>query len=196
LGTMRWFVWLFMITFCVHTFKVHFFHWFPFLGFEISQQGLLRGFSYSTRLGVLIVFASLLTLTTSPTELTDSLERLFSPLKKLKLPVHEFALMMTLAIRFIPILVREANRIKSAQLSRGSSLEGSLVQRVRSISPMVLPLFVSAFRRADELAVAMEARNYSGGEARSSFQPMAFKREDIVLLVFSFVFMGFIVFLN
>lgn len=181
------FIWLFLITFGIHllTTEGKTIASLSVLGLKISEQGLINGTTYSIRLAFLITFAALLTLTTPPIELTDSLERLFSPLKKFRVPVHEFSLMMTLSLRFIPILIREAERIKNAQLSRGVSLQGSLLQRVKNIIPMILPLFISAFRRAEDLSVAMQARNYVGGEGRTNYRRLEFKRGDFGLLIFS-----------
>lgn len=181
------FFWLFLITFAIHllTTKGETILTVPFLGLSVTEEGFFNGITYSLRIVFLITFAALLSLTTAPIELTDSLERLFSPLKKLKVPVHEFALMMTLSLRFIPILIQEAERIKNAQLSRGVSLQGSLPRRVKNIIPMILPLFISAFRRAEDLAVAMEARHYVGGEGRTNYRRLVFKRADFGLLIFS-----------
>lgn len=182
---LKWFAWLFLITFAIHALEISTSSTFPFLNFGINPSGLMAGGVYSVRLALLIVVAALLTLTTAPIELTDSLERIFSPLKRLRAPVHELALMMTLSLRFIPILIREAERIKNAQLSRGASLEGNLRQRIYNIVPMILPLFISAIRRADDLAVAMTARNYLGGEGRTCFQRLAFRNADYMVLIFS-----------
>ena len=185
------FYWLFLITFIIHLLTTEGKTIFDIslLNITVTEQGVINGISYSIRLALLIILASLLTLTTSPIELTDSLDRLLSPLKRFKLPVHEFTLMITLSLRFIPILLREAERIKNAQLSRGASLEGSLIQRVKNIIPMILPLFISAFRRADELAVAMEARDYIIGEGRTNYRQLVFKRGDFAVLIFSGAFM-------
>ncbi len=187
LKNLKPFFWLFLITFCIHLFttKGHEINRISFLGFGLSEEGLLNGLSYSLRLGLLIVFAAFLTMTTPPIEITDSLEKLFSPLKRFKVPVHEFVLMMTLSLRFLPLLILEAERIKNAQLSRGVSLEGNLLQRVKNIVPMILPLFISAIRRAEDLAVAMEARHYVGGEGRTSFRKLRFRKGDFGMLAFS-----------
>lgn len=193
---LKWFGWLFLITFAIHILEIAVVSSLPFLSLGIRSAGWLNGVVYSLRLGLLIVIASLLTLTTSPIELTDSLERIFSPLKRLRIPVHELALMMTLSLRFIPILIREAERIKNAQLSRGASLEGNLLQRIQNIVPMILPLFISAIRRADDLAVAMTARNYLGGEGRTCYQRLAFGPGDFLLMVFSFVWVFGIILLK
>lgn len=178
------FFWLFLITFLIHvlTTRGTVLYTLPLLNWTITSEGMTNGMLYSIRLGVLIIIAALLTMTTAPIELTDSLEKLFSPLKRLKVPVHEFALMMTLALRFVPILLREAERIRNAQLSRGLSLEGNLMRRIRNIVPMILPLMVAAIRRADELAVAMEARNYAGGSGRTTYRKLGFAPHDYALL--------------
>ncbi len=186
---LKWFLWLFLITFGIHVLEITIVDRFPYFILGIIESGLLNGLTYTLRLALLIILAALLTLTTSPIELTDGVERLFSPLKRFKLPVHELAMMMTLSLRFIPILIHEAERIKNAQLSRGASLEGSLLERVKNIIPMILPLFVSAIRRADDLAVAMEARAYIGGEGRSSYNRLAFTGADVGVLIFSAAFM-------
>lgn len=186
---LKWFLWLFLITFAIHLFEISATATLPFLNFEIRDAGWLNGAVYTLRLALLIIMASLLTLTTSPIELTDGLERFFAPLKRLKVPVHELALMMTLSLRFIPILIREAERVKNAQLSRGASLQGSLLQRIRNIIPMLLPLFVSAIRRADDLAIAMTARNYLGGDGRTCYHRFAFGAQDIGLLLISAVWL-------
>lgn len=189
LKNMKPFFWLFLITFLIHllTTQGDAIYTIPLVDLTITQEGITNGTVYSFRLALLIAFAALLTMTTAPIELTDSLEKLFSPLKGLKVPVHEFALMMTLALRFIPILLHEAERIRNAQLSRGLALEGRLIQRIRNIIPMILPLMVSAIRRADELAVAMEARNYAGGSGRTSYRKLGFVAPDYALLTCTIV---------
>ena len=145
---------------------------------------------YTVRLALLIVFAALLTLTTVPVAMTDGLERLLAPLRRFKLPVHEFAFMMTLALRFIPILIQEGERVKNAQLSRGASLEGPLMRRIRNMIPMLLPLFISAIRRADDLAIAMAARNYTGGEGRTSYSQLALCRADYITVTLSILLLS------
>ncbi len=127
----------------------------------------------------------LLTYTTSPMALTDAIERLSSPLKKLGVPTHEFAMMMTIALRFIPTLIEETDKIISAQKSRGADFEtGSIVKRAKAIVPVLIPLFISAFRRADELASAMECRLYHGGEGRTRMKQLKLNAEDIIVLLF------------
>lgn len=177
---LRPFFWLFLITFAIHAFTRggEAMVTVPGLGWTVTREGVAQGGLYTLRLAFLIVFATLLTLTTSPIELMDGLERLLAPLKRVRVPVQELTLMMSLSLRFIPIMLREAQRIKHAQQSRGAALEGSLLTRLRNLVPMLLPLFVSAFRRADELAVAMEARNYRVGVARSHFRRRVFGPAD------------------
>ena len=135
---------------------------------RVTEQGLWMALLMTVRIVCLIAGTSLLTYTTSPITLTDGIERLFSPLKKIKAPVHEIAMMMTIALRFIPTLIEETNKIMSAQKARGADLEsGGLMQRIRALVPILIPLFVSAFSRAIDLALAMECRCYHGGEGRT-----------------------------
>ena len=141
------------------------------------------------RIFCLIAGTSLLTYTTSPIVLTDGLERLMSPLKKIKVPVHELAMMMTIALRFIPTLIEETDKIMKAQMARGADFEdGNLIQKAKSMVPLLIPLFVSAFRRADDLVMAMEARCYSGGEGRTKMKPLRYQGTDrkayVILIAF------------
>lgn len=185
------FIWLFGLTLFIHMF------WttgeplliLPGLKATITWEGIQLGIIYMLRLGLLILFATLLILSTSPIELTDALDKLLLPLKRFKLPVHEIVLMLTLSLRFIPTLLQEAQRIRNAQISRGASFEGSLKKKVQSVIPIILPLFISAFRRADELALAMDARCYSGGEGRTCYQRLFFTGKDYGVLIFSFSIM-------
>ncbi|NLE20797.1 MAG: energy-coupling factor transporter transmembrane protein EcfT, partial [Clostridiales bacterium] len=136
---------------------------------------------FSLRLVFLVTGSSILTLTTAPVTLTDGLERLASPLKVFKFPAHEMAMMMTIALRFIPTLVEEADKIMKAQTARGADFEsGNLVKRAKAMIPLLVPLFVSAFRRAGDLAMAMEARCYRGGEGRTRLHVLKFRRRDAV----------------
>ncbi|MBC3517009.1 energy-coupling factor transporter transmembrane protein EcfT [Neobittarella massiliensis] len=145
-------------------------HWWIF---RITQQGLYFAAIMSVRIICLIAGTSLLTYTTSPIALTDGLERLLAPLAKLHFPVHELAMMMTITLRFIPTLVEETDKIMSAQKSRGADMEtGGLIKRVKALVPILIPLFVSSFRRADELALAMECRCYRGGEGRTRMRQL------------------------
>ena len=138
---------------------------------SITQEGLYTAVFMGSRLIMLIIGAFLLTYTTSPIALTDGLESMLSPLKRIRLPVHELAMMMSIALRFIPTLIEETDKIMSAQKARGANFEtGGLVKRAKAILPLIIPLFISAFRRADELAVAMESRCYHGGVGRTKMK--------------------------
>ena len=149
----------------------------------ITTEGLKRAFFMIWRILMLISGTFLLTYTTSPISLTDGLESLLSPLKKLHVPVHELAMMMSIALRFIPTLIEETDKIMSAQKARGADFEtGSIIQRAKALVPILVPLFISAFRRADELATAMECRCYQGGEGRTKLKLLRFKRGDLVAL--------------
>lgn len=150
---------------------------------KITRNGLLNCAFVSIRIVVLILASSVLTFTTSPTQLTDALERLLRPLAKLRVPVHEFAMMMTIALRFVPLLMEETDKIMSAQKARGADMEsGGLTQRVKALIPVLIPLFVSAFRRAYDLATAMESRCYHGGEGRTKMKVLRFAGQDYVII--------------
>ena len=145
----------------------------------ITLEGVVRAFFMMIRILMLISGTFLLTYTTSPIALTDGLESLLGPLKKIKLPVHELAMMMCIALRFIPTLIEETDKIMCAQKARGADFEtGSLMQRVKALVPILVPLFISAFRRADELATAMECRCYQGGEGRTKMKLLRYQRRD------------------
>jgi len=176
------FIWLFLITFLLHLLltKGRILFTIPTLNISITQEGIQQGFYYTFRIAVLIILASFLTLTTSAMSLTDGLERFMRPFRKIGLPAHEIAMMLSISLRFIPILMDETERIRNAQLSRGASFEGHLIQKIRSIVPMIIPLFLSAFRRANDLALAMDARCYQGGEGRTNFRILVFKRNDTI----------------
>lgn len=131
------------------------------------------------RLIYLIIGSSLMTFTTTPNELTDGIEKLLHPLNKIRVPVHEVAMMMSIALRFIPILLEETDKIMKAQIARGADLEsGNIIQRAKNMIPILVPLFVSAFRRANDLAMAMEARCYRGGEGRTKMKPLKYQSRD------------------
>lgn len=156
---------------------------------KVTWEGLVRGLMMGTRLVLLIIGTSLLTLTTSPIQLTDGIESLLKPGKKIGIPAHELAMMMTIALRFIPTLLDETEKIMKAQMARGADFQsGGLIQRAKSLVPLLVPLFVNAFRRADDLAIAMEARGYRGGEGRTKFRELRFHQIDFVAfaLVVSF----------
>lgn len=146
----------------------------------ITTEGLKRAFFMIWRIMMLISGTFLLTYTTSPISLTDGLERLLNPLKKIHVPVHELAMMMSIALRFIPTLIEETDKIMNAQKARGADFEnGSIIDRAKALVPVLVPLFISAFRRADELATAMECRCYQGGEGRTKMKLLRFSRVDI-----------------
>ncbi len=160
---------------------------------KITYEGVNLAIFMVIRLLLLITVTNLLTLTTSPILLTDGLERLMSPLKRIKVPSHEIAMMMTIALRFIPTLLEETDKIIKAQSARGADFtSGNLLSRAKAMIPILIPLFIGAFRRADELALAMECRCYSGGENRTRMRQLKIQKADIVALVVS-VFTGVLV---
>ena len=149
----------------------------------ITKEGILTAFFMVLRITMLIMGTFLLTYTTSPIALTDGLEALLGPLKKLKVPVHELAMMMSIALRFIPTLIEETDKIMSAQKARGADFEsGNIIDRAKALVPILVPLFISAFRRADELAVAMECRCYHGGEGRTKLHVLRREKRDYLAL--------------
>ena len=152
--------------------------------FTITYEGVLHAFFMILRILMLISCTFLLTYTTSPLALTDGLEGLLSPLKKIKIPVHELAMMMSIALRFIPTLIEETDKIMSAQRARGADFDsGNLFQKAKALVPLLVPLFISAFRRADELATAMECRCYHGGEGRTRLNVLHFRRADALFML-------------
>ncbi len=152
------------------------------LGFlRVTWEGLVRAFYMALRLVFLIMGSSLMTFTTTPNQLTDGLEKSLGFLKKIGVPVHEVAMMMSIALRFIPILVEETDKIMKAQMARGADFEsGNLIQKAKNMIPLLVPLFISAFRRATDLAMAMEARCYHGGEGRTKMKPLQYEGRDLV----------------
>ena len=158
--------------------------------FTITKEGILSAVFMALRITMLIAGTFMLTYTTSPIALTDGLEQLLNPLKKIKVPVHELAMMMCIALRFIPTLIEETDKIMSAQKARGADFEtGSLLSRAKALIPILVPLFISSFRRADELAVAMECRCYHGGDGRTRMKQLHYAHRDIVALVGGLVIM-------
>ena len=148
-------------------------------GIYAYSYGPLLPVIYACGLIYLIMGSSLMTLTTTPNALTDGLESLLKPLGHLNVPVHEIAMMMSIALRFIPILLEETDKIMKAQIARGADLEsGNIIQKAKALVPILVPLFVSAFRRANDLAMAMEARCYHGGEGRTKMKPLIYKGRD------------------
>ena len=161
---------------------------------KITYEGLTRAAFMAVRLVLLIIGTSMMTLTTKPIELTDGIEKLLSPFSKIGFPSHEVALMMTIALRFIPTLMEETDKIIKAQQARGADFEsGGLLQRAKSLIPILIPLFISSFRIAQELALAMEARCYHGGKGRTRMNEIRFHRGDAVSAVLMVVFLGMII---
>ena len=157
--------------------------WFKWRFITIGPEGVIFAVKMILRIVFLIIGTSMLTYTTSPIMLTDAIEQLFSPLKKLGLPIHELAMMMSIALRFIPTLIEETDKIMSAQKSRGADFDsGNIFRRAKALIPLLIPLFISAFRRADELATAMESRCYRGGEGRTKYKVMHSSPKDFVAL--------------
>lgn len=162
-------------------------HWEPFY---VTSTGIMNAVLMTVRLIYLIIGTSLMTLTTTPNQLTDGLEKSLGFLSRIHVPVHTIAMMMSIALRFIPILMEETDKIMKAQMARGADFEhGNLIQRAKNMIPLLIPLFVSAFRRADDLAMAMEARCYSGGNGRTKMKPLKYEREDHVAYV---ILLGFL----
>lgn len=160
-------------------------------GWHMTWEGLERSVQMILRIVLLITGTFLLTYTTSPIALTDGLEMLLAPLKKIRVPVHEMTLMMSMALRFIPTLIEETDKIMSAQKARGADFEtGKLMDRAKALLPILVPLFVSAFRRADELAVAMESRCYHGGEGRTRMKTLHFALHDWIALILGALFLA------
>ena len=161
---------------------------------KLTKEGIIRAIFMAIRLVLLIFGSSLLTLTTKPIELTDGLERLMSPLRVIGLPAHELAMMMTIALRFIPTLLDETDKIMKAQSSRGADFEsGNLIERAKGLVPLLVPLFVSAFRIAGDLAMAMEARCYRGGDGRTRMNEMKFGKADLISFIILVVYLAVII---
>ncbi len=157
----------------------------------ITREGLETAVKMAIRLSFLIIGSSVMTLTTTPNNLTDGMESLMKPLRRLHVPVHEIAMMMSIALRFIPILLEETDKIMKAQMARGADFEsGNLIQKAKSLVPLLVPLFISAFRRASDLAMAMEARCYRGGEGRTKMKPLIYKRRDAIAFAVLFVYLA------
>lgn len=185
-----WFI--VVITLLIHTFtfpgKEILWQW---QMFTVTKEGLELGVKMGLRLTLLLLFSSVLTFTTSPIVLTDGIERLLRPLKCVGVPAHEIAMMMTIALRFIPTLLEETDRIIKAQEARGADFgNGNMMKKIKGMLPLLVPLFVSAFRRADELATAMEARCYRGGEGRTRMYELHYHKEDILAFVVMPILIG------
>lgn len=156
---------------------------------SVTKEGIATALKMAARLTMLVTGSSIMTLTTTPNNLTDGLESLLKPLKYIRVPVHEIAMMMSIALRFIPILLEETDKIMKAQLARGADFEtGNLIKKAKALVPILVPLFISAFRRANDLALAMEARCYRGGDGRTKMKPLRYKGRDAaaytVLLIY------------
>lgn len=167
---------------------------FSFWKVTITKEGINLSFRMVLRLIYLILGTSLMTLTTTPNQLTDGLEQGLKPLNRIHVPVHELAMMMSIALRFIPILIEETDKIMKAQTARGANFdEGGLIKKAKSMVPLLVPLFISAFRRANDLALAMEARCYHGGEGRTKLHPLRYQTRDYVAYVLMLVFLAGVV---
>ena len=165
------------------------------LGFlKVTKEGLVLAGTMAIRLVFLVIGSSIMTLTTTPNQLTDGLERLLRPLNKIHVPVHDIAMMMSIAMRFIPILAEEADKIKKAQMARGANFEeGNIIQKAKAMVPILVPLFVSAFRRANDLATAMEARCYHGGEGRTKMKPLHYISVDYKAYVVMVLYLAVVI---
>lgn len=160
----------------------------------ITYEGVDFASKMAVRLIFLIIGSSLMTLTTTPNQLTDALEDVLGPLKKIHVPVHEISMMMSIALRFIPILMEETDKIMKAQMARGACFDsGSVIDRAKAMVPLLVPLFVSAFRRANDLALAMEARCYNGGEGRTKMKPLHYERRDAIAYIGIFLFLAAVI---
>ncbi len=188
---MRGIIFLLMITILFNLFLTPGDRIWSFYFLSITRQGLEFASMMAIRLFFLIMVSSIMTLTTTPNQLTDAMEYVLNPLKAIRVPVHEIAMMMSIALRFIPILSEETDKIMKAQQARGASFtEGNIFQRAKSLVPILVPLFVSAFRRAGDLAMAMEARCYHGGAGRTKMYPLEYKRLDAVFYAALFLYLA------
>jgi len=183
------FIWLFVLVFILQIFftsgTLEILYHFGFM--YISGQSILNGIVYSLRLAIFVLGALILSLTTSPVDLTDATFKFFSFAKKLKFPVEELSLVTMISLRFVPLLLEEAINLKKAQIARGASFDGGIFQRTKKSIPLLLPLFISSFRKADELALALDARGFRSGQERSCFQRLEFKKNDYIFLSFLIV---------
>lgn len=165
--------------------------WISIWKLTITKEGAKTAAVMAIRLVYLIIGSSVMTLTTTPNQLTDALESVMGPLKKIKVPVHEIAMMMSIALRFIPILMDETDKIMKAQMARGANFDsGKLIERAKGLIPLLVPLFISAFRRANDLAMAMESRCYQGGDKRTKMKPLKYIRSDYMGYLILILFFG------
>lgn len=166
---------------------------FRFYFIRVTVEGLLRSFFMGLRLILMIVGASLLTYTTSPIMLTDAIEQLLKPLSKIKVPAHEIAMMMSIALRFIPTLVEESDKLIKAQMARGANFDSrNIFKRAKMFMPLIIPLFVNSLKRADDLAIAMEARCYRGGEGRTRYKTLKYSKKDFYALALFILGLAFV----
>jgi len=186
------FFWLFLLTFILHIFftSTETTGFWDLKFIKISHQGVLNGAVYSWRIAIFIFSAAFLSLTTQAVELTDAIFKFFSPLKRFKFPMEELSLITMISLRFIPLLLEEAINLRKAQMSRGASFEGGLIRRVKKTLPLLVPLFISSFRKADDLALALDARGFRSGQKRTSYQKLVFKTKDFFFLSLIFVVVG------
>lgn len=183
-----------IITFFINAFMTKGVELFSIGPLTVSEEGLYQAIFMALRLIFLIMGTSLLTLTTSPISLTDGIEKLLNPLKIIGLPAHELAMMMTIALRFIPTLLEETDKIMKAQMARGADFEsGNILNRAKNLVPLLVPLFVNSFRRADELAMAMEARCYRGGEHRTRLNEIKMDKIDFIVITIMTIFFGILI---
>ena len=181
--------WILIFTFIINMIFIPGEEIYSFWIINITDKGLDTAIRMSIRLIFLVIGASVLTLTTSPIELTDGIEDLLRPFNRIGLPSHEIAMMMTIALRFIPTLIEETDKIMKAQMARGADFEsGNLMNRAKNLLPLLVPLFINSFRRADELANAMEARCYRGGDGRTKFKELKYTKRDRLAGIFTVVF--------
>ncbi len=181
---------LYVITFVIHLFihpgdvllKL------PFIGWEISSNGVAAGILFTVRIAVLISISNLIMTVTTPQDITDGLERLLKPLALLRFPVSQVAMLISIALRFVPIMLREADNIRQAQIARGADFEGAWINRIKKFVPLMIPLFSCALKRADNLALALEARGYQGGHNRSRMIELRMGQNDVVAYVVVLIF--------
>ncbi|KXO14784.1 energy-coupling factor transporter transmembrane protein EcfT [Peptoniphilus sp. GNH] len=186
--------WIILLTFLINVFFTGGREIFSIWRLHVTYEGLYQAFFMAIRLVFLVVGTSLLTLTTSPIELTDGLESLLMPFKKIGMPAHELAMMMTIALRFIPTLIEETDKITKAQMARGADFEsGNILKRARSLVPLLVPLFLNGIQRATELATAMESRCYRGGEGRTKLNELSLKKKDYFLFFGNCAFYALII---
>lgn len=162
--------------------------------FTITIEGLVKGTMLMTRLALMIMGMSVLTYTTTPTDIADGLEKAFSPLKRIKVPIHDISMMVSIAFRFIPILVEETDKIMKAQMARGADFDtGGIIKKAKAIVPLIIPLIISSIKRAIDLAMAMEARCYRGGEGRTKMKPLVYGRSDMAGYAILFILLGAVI---